>query len=132
VSDALVFEHIRHHESWASLQSIVRVQHERRQGTKVELQTAFYISSLAPDAKMILNATRQHWAIENNLHWVLDVTFREDASRIRTGNSPQNMTVLRHLALNILKHDKSKGSLRNKRYRAALNTTFLARLLGCV
>lgn len=59
----------------------------------------------------------------------MDVTFREDISRIRTGNSPQNMAVLRHLALNILKKDASKGSLRNKRYKAALNTTFLEQLL---
>ena len=108
------------------------MQRERRQGEKIQEETAFYISSLANDAKIILNATRQHWAIENSLHWVLDVTFREDDSRIRAGNSPQNMTVLRHLALNILKNDKSKGSIRNKRYKAALNTTFLSKLLGQV
>lgn len=132
VSDPVAFENIRHHEGWAGLQSIVRVQRERRQGEKVQEETAFYISSLANDAQTILNATRQHWAIENSLHWVLDVTFREDDSRIRAGNSPQNMAVLRHLALNILKNDKSKGSIRNKRYKAALDTTFLAQLLGLV
>ncbi|MGJ3239848.1 MAG: ISAs1 family transposase [Anaerolineae bacterium] len=93
------------------------------------METAFYISSLAHDAQVILAATCSHWAIGNSLHWVLDVTFREDVSRIRTGNSPQNMTVLRHLALNILKKDTSKDSLRNKRYKAALNTTFLEQLL---
>lgn len=129
VSDRLAFEHIRHHEGWADLQSIVRVQRERRQGAYVQVETAFYISSLAHDAELILDATRSHWAIENSLHWVLDVTFGEDDSRIRRGNSPQNMTVLRHLALNILKKDRSKGSLRNKRYKAALNTTFLEKLL---
>ena len=132
VSDQLAFEHIRHHEGWAGLESIVRVQRERRQGNNSQMETAFYISSLANDAKVILEATRSHWAIENSLHWVLDVTFREDVSRIRTGNSPQNMTVLRHLALNILKKDTSKGSLRNKRYKAALNTTFLEQLLDQV
>jgi len=132
VSDPVAFENIRHYEGWAGLQSIVRVQRERRQGEKVQEETAFFISSLSNDAKTILNATRQHWAIENSLHWVLDVTFREDDSRIRAGNSPQNMTVLRHLALNILKNDKSKGSIRNKRYKAALNTTFLEQLLGRV
>jgi predicted transposase YbfD/YdcC len=132
VSDPLAFENIRHHEAWAGLQSIVRVQRERQQAEKVQEETAFYISSLANDAKTILNATRQHWAIENSLHWLLDVTFREDDSRIRAGNSSQNMTVLRHLALNILKNDKSKGSIRNKRYKAALNTTFLSELLGQV
>lgn len=132
VSDRLAFEHIRHHDGWADLQSIVRVQRERRQADTIQVETAFYISSLANDAPVILEATRSHWAIENSLHWVLDVTFREDVSRIRTGNSPQNMTVLRHLALNILKKDTSKGSLRNKRYKAALNTTFLEHLLDLV
>lgn len=132
VSDQLAFENIRHHEGWAGLQSIVRVQRERRQQENIQVETAFYISSLVSDAEVVLDATRSHWAIENSLHWVLDVTFREDQSRIRSGNSPQNMTVLRHLALNILKKDKSKGSLRSKRYKAALNTTFLEKLLDQV
>jgi predicted transposase YbfD/YdcC len=132
VSDQLAFEHIRHHDGWAGLQSIVRVQRERRQAENIQLETAFYISSLANDAAAILEATRSHWGIENRLHWVLDVTFREDESRVRRGNSPQNMTVLRHLALNILKKDKTKGSLRTKRYKAALNTTFLEQLLDQV
>lgn len=81
------------------------------------------------DAQAILEATRSQWTIKNSLHWVLDVIFREDQSRIRTGNSAQNMTVLRHLALNILKKDTSKGSLRIKGYKAALNTTFLETML---
>lgn len=132
VSDQLAFEHIRHHDGWAGLQSIVRVQRERRQAENIQLETAFYISSLANDAQAILEATRSHWGIENSLHWVLDVTFREDEARVRRGNSPQNMTVLRHLTLNILKKDKSKGSLRTKRYKAALNTTFLEQLLDQV
>jgi predicted transposase YbfD/YdcC len=76
-----------------------------------------------------LEATRHHWAIENSFHWVLDVTFREDDSRIRVGDSPQNMAVLRHLALNILKQDTSKASLKQKRFRAGLEDTFLLHLL---
>jgi predicted transposase YbfD/YdcC len=104
------------------------VQRERRHATEVQLETAFYIS-IANDPQTVLNATGQHWAIKNSLHCVLDVTFHEDDARIRTGNSLQNIALLRHLALNILKNDKSKGSLRNQRYKAALNTTFLAQLL---
>lgn len=125
VADPVAFEYIRHYEGWADLQTIVRVQRERRLPDKTEQETAYYISNLPPQAALILDATRQHWAVENSLHWVLDVTFREDDSRIRKDNSSQNMAVLRHMALNILKRDTSKGSLRQKRYRAALDDAFL-------
>jgi predicted transposase YbfD/YdcC len=130
IADPLAFEHIRHYDGWADLQTIVRIQRERRIGDKVEAETAYYISSLPNQADRILTATRAHWSIENSFHWVLDVTFHEDDSRIRIGNSPQNMAVVRHLALNILKTDNSKGSLRNKRYRAALDDSFLFSLLA--
>ena len=130
VSDPIAFEYIRHYEGWAGLQTIVRIQRERRWTDRVEIETAYYISSLFNNANVTLRATRSHWSVENKLHWVLDVTFREDDSRIRTGNSPQNMAVLRHLALNILKQDPSKGSLRQKRYKAALDQSFLSDLLA--
>ena len=132
IADPLAFDYIRHYQGWADLHTIVRVQHERRIGPRVEQETAYYISSLANDASKILEATRDHWGIENSFHWVLDVTFGEDDSRIRSGDSPQNMAVLRHLALNILKRDQSKGSLRQKRYQAALDDTFLLKLLDQV
>lgn len=129
IADPLAFEHIRHYEGWAGLQTIVRVERARHLAGKVTLDTAYYISSLPPDARQLLEATRQHWAVENSLHWVLDVTFREDEARIRKDNSPQNFGVLRHIALNILKQDASKLSLKQKRYRAALDDSFLLRLL---
>jgi predicted transposase YbfD/YdcC len=129
IADELAFEHIRHYDGWADLRTIVRVERQRRLADKTETEIAYYISSLPNDAHHLLAVIRSHWAIENSFHWVLDVTFGEDASRIRVGNSPQNMAVLRHLALNILKTDSSKGSLRNKRYRAALDDSFLFSLL---
>lgn len=132
LSDPVAFEYIRHFEGWADLQTIVRVQRERRFADKVERETAYYISSLPPQAARLLKAVRSHWGIENSFHWVLDMIFGEDDSRIRSGDSPQNMAVLRHLALNILKNDKSKGSLRQKRYKAALDDTFLSQLLDLV
>ena len=101
-------------------------------GAQIERETGFHIRSLPPNAQQLLDATRAPWAVENSLHWVLDVTFREDDSRIRKQNSPQNMAVLRHLALNILKQDPSTGSLQQKRYRAALDDTFLLQLLAPV
>jgi predicted transposase YbfD/YdcC len=78
----------------------------------------------------LLDAIRHHWGIENTLHWVLDVTFREDDSRIRIGNAPQNMAVLRHIALNLLKQDPSKASLCRKRLRVALDEEFLFHLIS--
>jgi predicted transposase YbfD/YdcC len=130
IDDPLAFEHIRHYNGWADLCTIVRVQRTRQLPDNVEHETAYYISSLAPNARQLLEATRHHWGVENSLHWVLDVTFREDEARMRKDNSPQNFAVLRHLALNILKQDTSKGSLKQKRYRAALNEEFLLQLLS--
>ncbi len=79
---------------------------------------------LPPSAKAI----RSHWGIENSLHWVLDVTFSEDHSRIRMGNGPENMTLLRRLCVNLIKRDKAKGSINMKRYRAAMNIAVLSRV----
>jgi predicted transposase YbfD/YdcC len=130
LNDPVAFEHIHHYDGWADLQTLVRVQRERHWPDKVEQETAYYISSLAPNARQTLAATRSHWAVENSLHWVLDVTFREDDARIRKDNGPQNFAVLRHIALNILKQDPSKTSLKQKRYRAALDDSFLLQLLS--
>ena len=129
IADPVAFEYIRHYEGWVDLHTIVRLQRETRLNGQTSTDTAYYISSLPNHAANLLEATRHHWAIENSFHWVLDVTFREDDSRIRLGDSPQNMAVLRHLALNILKRDTSKASLKQKRFRAALEHDFLLHLL---
>ncbi len=129
VSDPLTFEYIRHCEGWADLNSIIRIQRERREGEQISHETAYYISSLSAHAALMVDATQHHRGIENSFHWVLDVTFGEDASRIRMGESSQNMAVLRSLALNSLKQDPSKSSLKQKRFRAALDNHFLFQLL---
>lgn len=129
VSDPLAFEHIRHYDGWTDLNSIVRLQRERRIGEQVTHETAYYISSLPADAARLLHATQHHWAIENSFHWVMDVTFGEDRSRIRNEDSAENMAVLRSIALNLLKCDPSKSSLRQKRFRAAMDNDFLLQLL---
>jgi predicted transposase YbfD/YdcC len=129
VRDPVAFEHIRHYDGWADLHSIIRIQRERRDRDTVSHDTAYYISSLSNSAALILDATQHHWAIENSFHWVLDVTFGEDLSRIRTGDSAENMAVLRTLALNLLKQDTSKSSLKQKRFRAAMDNDFLFHLL---
>lgn len=132
IADPLAFEYIRHHEGWADLNTIIRVERECRLPNKTTHETAYYISNLPPDTERLLAATRHHWAIENSFHWVLDVTFNEDASRIRSGDAAQNMAAFCALALNLLKQDHSKGSLKQKRFRAALDEDFLFRLLSQV
>src|SRR5213082_1824333 len=77
----------------------------------------------------LAEAVRGHWGIENSLHWVLDVTFREDDSRLRSGYGAENFAVIRHLALNLLKRELSKGSLKRKRYKAALSNEFRSNVL---
>jgi len=129
ISDPLAFDYIRNYQGWADLKTIIRVRRERRFKGKVESQTAYYISSLPPDAERLLMATRYHWAVENSLHWVLDVIFREDDSRVRMGDAAQNMAILRQFALNILKKHPSKGSIRTKRFKAGWDTTFLEKIL---
>lgn len=129
IDDPIAFEHIRYYDGWTGLNAIVRVRRERRIHDQIQSETVYYITSLEPDAERILTATRLHWSIENQLHWVMDVTFNEDQMRTRQGHSAQNLIVLRNMALNILKQDTSKGSLRQKRYRAALDETFLEQLL---
>ena len=74
-------------------------------------------------------AVRSHWGIENSVHWVLDVTFGEDGSRIRSGDAPQNFAVLRHIALNLLRREASAGSIATKRFRAALDDSYLVQVL---
>jgi len=129
ISDPRAFEYLRQYEDWADLQTIVRVQRERRLPGKTEIDTAYYISSLPAEAEPLLAATRFHWAVENSLHWVLDVIFREDDTRVRVGHAAHNMAILRQLALNIIKKDSSKGSIRTKRFKAGLDIAFLEKLL---
>jgi predicted transposase YbfD/YdcC len=118
---------------WASLQGLVRIEAERyhKATGKTERETRYYITSLAPDATRLNAAIRQHWGIENKLHWVLDVGFGEDLSRKRAGNAAQNFSVLNRIALNMLKQDKSlKVGVHGKRLQAAWDHPYLLKLLG--
>lgn len=104
---------------------------ERRLWNKTTYEVRYYISSLSSDAQVLSQAVRSHWGIENSLHWVLDVTFAEDQSRIRKDNAPQNFAVLRHLAVNLLRQEKTvKSSIAQKRYRAALDNNYLVRVVA--
>lgn len=115
---------------WKHLQSIGMVEAERHVEDQVSIERRYYLSSLAPDVPRFAHAVRSHWGIENSLHWVLDVTFREDECRIRKGAAPENFTVLRHVAINMLNRDTSDTrSLAMKRRRAGWDNAYLARLL---
>jgi len=131
LSDPKAFEVIRHHDGWADLQSIVRVIRERRplDNTPVPPETVYFISSLPPDAELLLQVVRAHWSIENNFHWTLDVVFREDDARLRVLNGAENFAILRRFALNLLKRHPAKLSLKRKRFKAALDDSFLTQLL---
>jgi predicted transposase YbfD/YdcC len=117
-------------KEWSNLNTIAAIRDVRQttHGTTVDFR--YYISSLPPDAKLIGPSVRSHWAIENQLHWALDVTFREDESRIRKDHAPQNMATLRHIALNLLREEKStKLSLNRKRHLAGWDPTYVETIL---
>jgi len=123
-------EAIEQADEWRDLGAVVRVRATRTLGERTSVEERLYVTSLRGDAREALCASRLHWGIENSLHWVLDVVFGDDASRVRLQNARQNWVALRHLALTILRRDTSfKGSLRAKRYRAALDTRYLQHLL---
>jgi len=114
---------------WKGLNAIVMVRRQRTLWNKTEEEVSYYITSLKADAQEIAQCIRSHWSIENSCHWVLDVTFKEDQSRIRIGYGPENTALLRRLCLGLLKRDSSPGSLVQKRYRAAMDDEFLLSLL---
>lgn len=118
-------------EGWSKLRTVCMVEHERFDGEETTMQRRYYISSLAPEAEVLLRAVRSHWHIENKLHWVLDVAFREDESRIRTGHAAQNMAVVRRLALNLLKQEPtSSAGIKNRRLRAGWDEAYLRKVLS--
>jgi predicted transposase YbfD/YdcC len=120
------------HPAWLDLTSIAMVEAEREEpGKPASRQTRFYITSIAPDAAEFAHAARQHWGIENGLHWVLDVIYREDECRIRKRNGPANFATIRHMTLNLLQRTKTakKKSIRVKRRLAALDENFLQAVL---
>jgi len=114
---------------WPDLNSVVMVESTRENGDKIERETRFYITSLVLVASMIGPLVRDHWAVENSLHWILDMVFRDDECRLRTDHAPANFTTIKHIALNLIRRAPGKDSMRLKRKVAAWDDDFLAAVI---
>jgi predicted transposase YbfD/YdcC len=116
--------------SWANITSVGLVESHREVGGEVSIEQRFFLTSLPCDAVRFAQAVREHWGVENALHWVLDVSFREDDCRIRQGHGAQNMAVLRHMALNLLRREPGhKRGIKARRKRAGWDRDYLFRVL---
>jgi predicted transposase YbfD/YdcC len=117
-------------DAWVQLRCVGMVESERHLMGKVTIEQRYYIASIPNDVRLFAHAVRAHWGIENCVHWVLDVAFREDESRVRLGHGPENFAVLRHIALNLLRHDSNtKLGIHNKRLKAGWDDAYLANLV---
>lgn len=122
---------LRGYDNWQGLQTMVKVKRRRQKEDEVTTETHYYISSLANDAESLLQAIRSHWGIENSLHWVLDVAMGEDDSRVRKDHAPQNLGLLRRLALTLLKQETTaKVGVQAKRRKAGWDEDYLLKVLA--
>ena len=115
-------------DKWHSAKSLIAIERCRKQGKKVSYSTYFYLSSLACDAKLAFNAVRQHWYIENQQHWILDVVYREDMSLIGDREAAEVFALLRRISLNLAKQHPKKTSHRRKLKQAGWSDGFRAEL----
>ena len=116
---------------WKGLNLIGMVEAERHVGEQVSVERRYYIASIGNEAVRFAHAVRGHWGIENQLHWSLDVAFNEDACRVRQGEAAENFAVLRHIALSLLRQEKTaKVGIKAKRLKAALNPNYLNKVLN--
>src|SRR5262245_54395429 len=120
---------LQERHNWPGLKAVVMVESVREINNKIERETRFYITSLVMLAHAIGPIIRSHWAVENSLHWVMDMVFRDDECRIRTDHAPANFTTIRHIAQNLLRKAPGKDSLRLKRKVAAWDDEFLVSLI---
>ena len=123
-------EWLQERHGWPGLKAVVMVESSREISGKIEQETRFYITSLVMLAHLLGPVVRSHWAIENSLHWVMDMVFRDDECRVRTDHAPANFTTIKHMAHNLLRKPVGKDSLRLRRKIAAWDDDFLASLVS--
>ncbi len=125
---------LQERHDWKSLRSIIAITATRETDNKVTEEIRYFISSLdANDPERLERVVRAHWAIENNLHWVLDIAFDKDSNRTRKGHSAANLAVIRHIALNLIKAEKtSKVGIKTKRLKAGWDNEYLLRVIGII
>jgi predicted transposase YbfD/YdcC len=121
---------LQERHDWPGLKGVVMIESIREINDKIERETRFYVTSLVLLADQLGPIIRSHWAVENSLHWVMDMIFRDDECRVRTDHAPANFTTLKHMATNLLRRASSKHSLRARRKVAAWDDDFLASLIA--
>jgi len=131
ISDPAILAYLNPQQTWTNLRSVGMVESKRRIGAEVSVDRRYYLTSLPGDVAAFAHAVRAHGAIENRLHWVLDLAFRENENRARVGHSAENLAVLRHVALNLLHHERTaKCGVKAKRLIAAWDERYLLKVLA--
>ena len=130
ISQPKWLDYVGERQQWSQLQCVVKIWTQRQVGRKKTRECRYYICSRLASASELLEAVHTHWGVENNVHWVLDVVFDEDASRVRTGHAQQNLATMRRLAINMLNQENSrKDSLKGKRQLAGWDESYLERIV---
>ena len=130
ITDPTLIAALRTAEKWPQLSAVVKVRAERYMKDEQSVESRYFIASFSDHAARVLECVRTHWSIENSLHWVLDIAFREDECRLRKDHGAQNFAIIRHIALNLLNQDRRlKVGIKNKRLRAGWDQDYLLSIL---